>query len=297
MNRRKSCKMKPANEKHVFEALNWASSFLKEHGREENVAEIALRHVLQMDRTQLLVNLRMVITEKQWEDFQQLINQHVDGVPIQYLLGYEEFFGRKFIVNPNVLIPRPETEELVMGIIQRVKTRFSVTNGLNCVDIGTGSGAIAITLKLEMPELNVIGSDISQGALATAEENAKRMGACVQFVEGDLLQPFIGKKRFDIIVSNPPYIPLEDRETLSTIVKDHEPASALFGGVDGLDFYRKIIKDLPHVINKQALAGFEIGSGQGQAVQELLLTQFPLSDVEIVYDINGKERMVFAFIR
>lgn len=288
--------------KQVYEALNWASSFLKEHGREENVAQIALGFVLGMDRVQLLANLRQELTEDEWREFKQLILKHVDGEPIQYLIGYEEFYGRKFLVNPNVLIPRPETEELVFGILERVKKRFNVggvENGvsrLDCVDIGTGSGAIAVTLKLEMPELNVTATDISVGALVVAENNAKRLGAEIRFVEGDLLTPFVGKERFDIIVSNPPYIPLADRKDLSDVVKDHEPESALFGGLDGLVLYRKMIGQLPKVIKEKALIGFEIGYDQGVAVSNLLKEQFPLAEIEVVQDINGKDRMVFAYV-
>ena len=288
--------------KQVYEALNWASSFLKEHGREENVAQIALGFVLGMDRVQLLANLRQELTEDEWREFKQLILKHVDGEPIQYLIGYEEFYGRKFLVNPNVLIPRPETEELVFGILERVNNRFKVggvENGvsrLDCVDIGTGSGAIAVTLKLEMPELNVTATDISVGALVVAENNAKRLGAEIRFVEGDLLTPFIGKERFDIIVSNPPYIPLAVRKDLSDVVKDHEPESALFGGLDGLVLYRKMIGQLPKVIKEKALIGFEIGYDQGVAVSNLLKEQFPLAEIEVVQDINGKDRMVFAYV-
>lgn len=288
--------------KQVYEALNWASSFLKEHGREENVAQIALGFVLGMDRVQLLANLRQELTEDEWREFKQLILKHVDGEPIQYLIGYEEFYGRKFLVNPNVLIPRPETEELVFGILERVNNRFKVggvENGvsrLDCVDIGTGSGAIAVTLKLEMPELNVTATDISVGALVVAENNAKRLGAEIRLFEGDLLTPFIGKERFDIIVSNPPYIPLTVRKDLSDVVKDHEPESALFGGLDGLVLYRKMIGQLPKVIKEKALIGFEIGYDQGVAVSNLLKEQFPLAEIEVVQDINGKDRMVFAYV-
>lgn len=287
--------MKQAN--YIYEALNWASSFLKESGRDENVAEIAICYVLKINRTELLINLRTSIEESDWKRFVEIIEAHVEGVPIQYLIGYEEFFGRKFFVNEDVLIPRPETEELVLGILERIVSRFSNSHaGLDCIDIGTGSGAIAVTLKLENPILHMTASDLSKRALIVAEENATAHGAEVEFVEGDLLQPFIGKRRFDIIVSNPPYIPLGDRESLSTIVKDYEPGLALFGGLDGLDPYRKIIAQLPLVMKERALVGFEIGSGQGTEIREMLLGHFPLAEVEIVNDINGKERMVFAYI-
>ena len=262
------------------------------------VAEIAMRHCLAMDRAQLLANLRKELTKQEWEQFYTLIEKHVEGVPIQYLIGYEEFFGRKFLVNQDVLIPRPETEELVLRTLGWIKRYLPLEEekGLDVLDIGTGTGAIAITLKLEEPRLRVVASDLSKRALVVAEENAKRLGADIKLVEGDVLAPFIGKQRFDCIVSNPPYIPIGDRESMSTIVKDHEPASALFAGFDGLDIYRRIIKDLPKVIKEKAVIGFEIGTGQGKQVEQLLREPFPLAEIEIFNDINGKERMVFAYI-
>ena len=170
---------------------------------------------------------------------------------------------------------RPETEELVLRILQRIRKHFpDGGKGLECLDVGTGSGAIAVTLKLEMPELQVVASDISKKALRTAEQNADRLGAEIEFVEGDLLTPFIGNKRFDIIVSNPPYIPLTDKDSLSTIVKDHEPSCALFGGPDGLDVYRKMTAQLPKVIKEMALVGLEIGMDQETALSRYFLTAF-----------------------
>ncbi|MCU9613314.1 peptide chain release factor N(5)-glutamine methyltransferase [Caldibacillus lycopersici] len=282
----------------VFEALKWASSFLNESGREENVAEIAMRFVLKMERAQVLANLRKELTIEEYLQFEKLIFQHAEGVPIQYLIGYEEFYGRKFLVNPSVLIPRPETEELVYGTLNRIKQRFTDRKKpLDVVDVGTGSGAIAISLKLEAPSLNITASDISPKALETAIKNAEGLGADIHFVQGDLLTPFIGNKRFDCIVSNPPYIPILDKESLSTVVKDYEPETALFAGLDGLDCYRKIIGQLQQVIKEEALVAFEIGYDQGDAVKQLIKNQFPLAEVEVVQDINGKDRMVYAYIK
>ncbi|WAA09650.1 peptide chain release factor N(5)-glutamine methyltransferase [Fervidibacillus albus] len=279
----------------VFEALNWARQFLREKGREENVAHIAMEFCLGMGRTELLANMHRPLNATEFETFQQMIIQHGEGVPIQYVIGYEEFYGRKFHVNEHCLIPRPETEELVLGTITRMKKSFS-NQALEVVDIGTGSGVIAITLKLEVPTLHVTATDISTKTLDVAKNNARTLGANIEWVEGDLLTPLIGSKRFDCVVSNPPYIPIGEKENLSVIVKNYEPERALFGGTDGLVYYRKMIEQLPNILKRKALVGFEIGHTQGDAVAKLLLNKFPNAKVEIVKDLNGKQRMVFAFI-
>lgn len=282
------------NIKTVYEALQWASSFLKENNREEHVAELAMRHCLRVSRAHLLARLRDFLTEEQWQQFYNLIIAHGNGVPIQYLLGYEEFYGRKFSVNEHVLIPRPETEELIYQTLERMKRLFPSASSLDVVDVGTGSGVIAITMKLERPDLAVTATDISPQALQVAQANARNLNADIHFVTGDLLEPFVKSgQTFDVILSNPPYIPVVEKEQLSTIVKDHEPALALFAGDDGLDAYRKLAQQLPAVLRIPGLVGFEIGHGQGEAVRSLLLQEIPEANVAIERDINGKERMVF----
>ena len=283
--------------KLVYEALNWASSFLKERGRDDNAAELLLRHFAGMSRTALFSSLREPLGENVWEQFEQAVHQHGEGVPVQYLTGFEEFYGRIFEVEPGVLIPRPETEELVEGTLRRLEELFGDGASLRLADIGTGSGAIAATLKLERPSLLVSAVDISPDALAVARKNASRLGAEIEFLKGDLLDPLTGlPERFDAIVSNPPYIPDADREGMSEVVTDHEPHLALFGGQDGLHFYRRLAAGLPQVIRDKALVAFEIGAGQGEAVASLLQDAFPEATVEVVNDINGKDRMVFAEI-
>jgi len=280
----------------VYEALHWASSFLRERGREEGVAEIALRHVLGINQAQLLSMMREELPEADWVRFQEILYEHGKGKPIQYIFGYEEFYGRKFSVNPSVLIPRPETEELVLGVLKRLRLLFALDEPLEVVDVGTGSGIIAITLKLEEPKLAVTASDVSPAALQTAQANAANLGANLSFVQGDFLQPFIGKKRFDCVVSNPPYIGLAEREELDLLVKDHEPELALFSGEDGLDSYRVLSRQLPLILKEKALVAFEIGQNQGEAVKHLLESSLPGAKVEVEKDINGKDRMVFAII-
>ncbi|MBW3110382.1 peptide chain release factor N(5)-glutamine methyltransferase [Bacillus sp. MCCB 382] len=281
----------------VFEALKWASSFLVENGRDENVGEIYLRHLLGMSRSQLLAEQRRSVPHEKWEEFQKGIREHADGMPIQHIIGSEEFYGREFLVNEHVLIPRPETEELIYYGLEKMQRLFEPGILLKAADVGTGSGAIAVTLKLESKRLplEMMAVDISGKALETAAENSSRLGADVRFFEGDLLQPLIKEGvKLDILLSNPPYIPLADRETLSDVVIGHEPELALFGGEDGYDLYKRFMDELPLVMKEKCLIGFEVGVGQGETVADLLRQTFPDAETEVVHDINGKDRMVFC---
>lgn len=281
----------------IYEALRWASSFLSEHKRDANAAELLLQHVLKMKRSELLANMHEQLTEQQQQAFSEMVSRHGAGIPIQHMIGKEQFYGRDFSVNGDVLIPRPETEELIWHTLDKLKPDASADEQITMADIGTGSGAIAITMKLEWPELVVYASDLSEKALEMAKRNSEQLQANIQFLHGDLLSPFIEKGiKLDIVLSNPPYIPLTDREELSTVVIDHEPELALFGGEDGLDLYRRLCEQLSSVLKPNAFVGFEVGAGQGGAVAALLQNTFPQADIDIKNDINGKDRMVFAKI-
>ncbi|MEA1853725.1 peptide chain release factor N(5)-glutamine methyltransferase [Cytobacillus sp. FSL W7-1323] len=283
--------------RRVFEALNWASSFLEENQREGYAAEILLRHYMKMSRAEFLTRLREELPEEIDQLFSKAILTHITGEPIQYIMGYEEFYGRKFKVNKEVLIPRPETEELVLATLERIRARWQDDTGLKVADVGTGSGAIAITLKRENPQLDCFGTDLYPASLEVAKGNGAYLDADINWIVGDLLQPFINSGvKLDIVISNPPYIPTADRSWMSEIVTEHEPNRALFAGEDGLDIYRRLVNELPYVLTEQALVGFEVGAGQGELVANLLKGALPQAQVEVVFDINGKDRMVFAEI-
>lgn len=279
----------------VYEALNWASSFLEARKLEKPVAELLLRHHLRKSRTELFLVMREEMDLVVFETYKRDLETYASGIPVQHIIGSEEFYGRTFKVNRDVLIPRPETEELVAGVLKRLE-RMGQEEEWKVIDVGTGSGIIAITLALELPNLNVTGIDISSAALKVAKSNKQSLGAEVELIEGDLLKPLIStKKKVDVVVSNPPYIPIADKATLSTYVREHEPSSALFAGEDGLNYYRRFMEELPAVLKKdRGLVAFEIGAGQGQSVATMLEATFPHSTVEISFDINGKDRMVFA---
>lgn len=281
--------------KHVFEALKWASSYLEGKNREANVARLLLQHVLDMDYTQLVMNMPEPLTEEQRTIFTALVEQHIAGTPVQYLIGTEEFYGRDFLVNEAVLIPRPETEELVQETLKRIPSLFG-DRPIKLVDIGTGSGAIAISMKKEMPTLEVIATDLSDMALVVAKKNGERLEADIRFLQGDLTEP-IQNEKFDVVLSNPPYIAFDEAMLMEDIVLEHEPHSALFAEEDGLMLYRKLAEQLPSLMNKPALIGFEIGYAQGEAVYNLMKKNFPQAETVVLKDLFGKDRMVFCEIK
>lgn len=275
--------------KTILEALNGASSFLVEKGREENAARLLLQHVLQTNYSGLMMCMHDPISDEQLTIFEQMVEEHATGRPVQYITGVEEFYGRPFKVDESVLIPRPETEELIVHVLNECQPLF--TQDIQLADIGTGSGAIAITMKKEWPALNVTATDISPTALATARQNAENLEAELSFVLGDLTEPIQGAK-WDIIISNPPYIAFDEANDMSDVVLAHEPHSALFAEEDGLILYRRLAEGLPIIMKTPGFIAFEIGYQQGEAVAKMLQKSFPQAIVQVVKDINGKDRIV-----
>lgn len=280
--------------KYVFEALKRASSFLLEHGREEGAARILLQHELSLSYSGLIASMRNSISDEQLERFWINIEQHAQGIPVQHLTGTEEFFGRTFRVTADALIPRPETEELIEETLKLID-RHLPTKQLSLADIGTGSGIIAITMKCELPQAQVTATDISKPALKLAAQNAKELNVEIDFRLGDLTEP-ITHKKWDVLLSNPPYIAYAEAPELSDTVRDYEPHNALFADNEGLALYEKMAAEFPKLINTPGIIGFEIGYQQGAAVEKLLQDAFPDALVYCKKDINKNDRMVFAVI-
>ncbi|WP_240793330.1 peptide chain release factor N(5)-glutamine methyltransferase [Psychrobacillus vulpis] len=281
--------------KTTYEALTRASSFLEENNREKEVARYLLQHVLKKNYSELMMAMYEEISQEDFQTFWAYVEEHATGRPFQYIIGQETFYGRDFIVNENVLIPRPETEELIEDVKKRALRLFDTNKIIQIADIGTGSGAIAVTIKKEMPTAKVTASDISPKALEVAMKNAKLLDAEIDFKLGDLLKP-IADQKWDVLLSNPPYIGKREAVSLSDTVIDYEPHLALFAEEDGLQLYRKMAEQLPAIMNTPSFIGFEIGYEQGPAVQKMLQTAFPTALVEVVKDINQKNRFVFCTI-
>ncbi len=226
-------------------------------------AELLLLHVTGLDRTALLTHPERVLTATELTMYQAAIARRAQQEPIQYITGVQEFYGRPFVVTPAVLIPRPETEHLVEAVLalEPVPTRV--------LDVGTGSGILAITLALELPGSSLTAVDISQEALAVAQQNAAALGAAsrIRFLASDLLAA-IPRERFDCIVCNPPYVPAGD--VLEPQVARFEPATALYAGVDGLAIYRRLIPAAATALERGGHLLVEIGHGQRDAIRELL---------------------------
>lgn len=287
-----------STEMKISEALNWASSFLKENNREETAGEWLLLRLLNWNRTKLLMHIRDTLDPDVQEAFIEAVKKHADGIPVQYIVGRESFYGREFLVNREVLIPRPETEELVEEVLLQVRSYFGGGQNLKAVDIGTGSGAIAITLALEHPEFEMTAVDIAEESLIVARENAVRLGAKVRFMQGDLMGDMIAfGEKFDVIVSNPPYIPDVEVLGLDPVVKDHEPMRALSGGEDGYDFYRRLMEEIPQVIADKGVVAFEVGHDQARTVAKMLEVTFGEAVRTLIRkDISGKERIVIGLV-
>ncbi len=281
----------------IREALFRASRFFESRGirSAQFNAETLLQHVLHIDRTQMLVRFAEPFPPDRSNLFAELVQRRGEQVPLQHLTGVQEFYGRPYRVSEAVLIPRPETELLIERVLQE---REAFAESPLIVDIGTGSGAIAVTLALEWPDARVIAVDISEAALAVARRNAADLGAeRVEFLQGDLVAPILERGlRPDLIVSNPPYIPTTDCADLDVEVRDHEPWLALDGGEDGLNPYRAICRELPKLLpaSGPAFVAFEVGIHQDRMVEQMIRDSLSQCHTGIVPDWQGIGRVIWG---
>jgi release factor glutamine methyltransferase len=251
-------------------------------------AETLLLHWIGKTRAWLLTHQDEDFAGCRAVGFWGLIERRERGEPIQYITGETEFYGLALRVTPDVLIPRPETEHLV----EKAQELAGAFASLRIVDVGTGSGAIAIALAHKLTEARVTAIDVSEKSLEIARENAERIGVAgrIRFECGDLLEELVIAERFEMVVSNPPYVPERDRAGLAVEVREHEPGLALFAGEDGLDVYRRLIPQAHGVLAPGGLLMMEIGQGQAEAVEALMLGA-RFRDVRFTPDLQGIPRV------
>ncbi len=263
---------------------------------EKEAIKILVLELSGMDGATFFANLNQEIPEELESKLTKAVNLYIDEKkPIQHIIGYSYFYGYKMKVNHQVLIPRPETEELVSYVLRTYDEVFGEKE-VDVVDVGTGSGAIAIALSKEEKHFHVTATDISKEALEVAKENAMQNQAQVTFLEGDMIEPLIKENlHFDILVSNPPYIP--DNEYVEEIVKKNEPNLALFGGSDGMHFYDVILKDAQKVLKEKFIIAFEHSYSKKKEMIQLANQYFPNASCEVIKDLNGKDRFTIIIGR
>ena len=255
--------------------------------------EILLQKVLDVDRLYILLNLEKTLSEDEQRLFNKFINERLNNRPIAYIVENREFMGLDFYVKEGVLIPRPDTEILVEEVIELAKNKGNI----NILDIGTGSGAITVSLAKYLDNANITSVDISEIALEIGKINAvnNKVDSKINFVKSDLFTNIDKNMKFDIIVSNPPYIKREVIETLDKQVKDFEPYNALEGGIDGLDFYRAITMQAKDYLKKDGILAYEVGHDQSEDVSKLMY-KYGYTNIYTRKDLQQIDRVVIGSI-
>jgi release factor glutamine methyltransferase len=280
-----------------LEILNQTVERLRSAGidRPRTNAELLLGAVLNKSKVDLYLNKDRILTSDEIEKFNQSIKERISGRPVQYIMGTVEFFGLQFKVDERVLIPRPETETLVEVVMEQLANKENP----KIIDLGTGSGAIAISLAKSLKSPFIYATDVSKEALKVAKENALRnkVESQIEFFCGDLFEPLKNKNlkgQIDCVVSNPPYVSKEEFENLPKEVKDYEPVIALESEKDGLFFHKKIIEDSLDFLKKGGLLALETAFGQAGKVADLIRESKDFSGIEIRKDLGGIDRVVIA---
>lgn len=274
----------------IAEAIAEGARLLREAGVDEDrrTASALLGHALYVDRAQLIIRSNEEIDQSRFEEFSDFIHRRAAGEPLQHITGRQEFYGLDFAVNRDVLIPRPETEFLVERVI-------ALSRNLSApliVDVGTGSGCIAVALALNIADARIIATDISPAAIEAARLNARRhkVEEKIEFLEGDLLAPLAGREgAIDILASNPPYVPLSRPDMVQREVRDWEPEVALFGGEEGIDFYGRLLRESLPFVKTGGWLVCEIGYNQLEAISEMIDPR-AWNLVEVTEDLRGIPR-------
>ena len=272
------------------QAITKACLLLRRQGKEESLARFLLMYMLDESPQLFSNNISEELSGENEEKYFSLIEKHIrEDMPLSHLVGFEYFYDRKFKVTKDVLSPRMETEELIYRVIEYVKT--TKKDSIKILDLCTGSGIIAITLKkeLKLKSVGLIASDISEEALKVAKENAELNNADIKFIQSDIFNDI--DEKFDIIVSNPPYIDRKDEITMKTNVLNYDPHLALFAEEEGMYFYRKIVEEAKNYLNDSGVIFFEIGHDQREKITKLA----DVNDyhTEVYKDLNGRDRMAF----
>ena len=282
---------------HVLELLEWTTSYFEKHNipNPRLDAEVLLGHVLKKSRLQLYLHFDMPVFQEDLTVLRELIKKRIARTPISYLTHHKEFMSLDFYVDENVLIPRPETEFIVETVLKSNDSKPE-----NILEIGTGSGAIAISIAVNMPECHIIATDICENALAVAEKN-RDIHECtdrIELMHGDLFEPIkqVKPKKFNWIVSNPPYISIDESKQLSKDIYEHEPHIALIAGDDGLSVIRRLILQAPNFLLPKGKLIFEIGEKQAASVKAILDEQPKYIQAQFINDYAGIERIVVASV-
>lgn len=300
---------------NILKLLEWSTQYFQSKGIESPRldAEVLLAHCLSLTRVQLYMQFDRPLTEAELQNFKALLKRRSEREPLAYILGKKEFYSMEFIVSPEVLIPRPETELLIEKAIKHFEASSALPHRF--LDIGTGSGCIAICLAKNFPQAEIIALDISEQALKIAQQNAQKHGveSQIQFLEIDIFDVILSEtkdlvestgsftlvqddrqKKFDLIVSNPPYVKSDEIGKLAPELQ-FEPLQALSGGEEGLDFYQKLIPWTYSHLNAEGIALFEIGFDQTESIENLA-TKAGFQKVNILKDYAGHPRMAFLQI-
>ena len=274
-------------------------------------AEVLLAHVLHCRRTDLYVDFDRALSEEDISNFMEFVQKRIMRMPLQYITGHSEFMSIDFIVNQSVLIPRPETEFVVESVIRKAnlfatanlpQARLDAQKTLNIFDIGTGCGNIAVSLAVNLKNVRIYACDVSKDALSVARTNAKRrnVSEMISFLQGDLFDAFKDldlKGKVNFIVSNPPYVAETERAELQPEIINHEPELAIFGGRDGLTFYRRIFSETPDWLTPDGYLVMEMGEGQANSIAALIRESAHFDGLEFVKDLQKIDRVLIAHVK